>query len=243
MWNVFIDTYDCTGGNTNIMASSPTFTTVEVPESGYLDITVGPMFSGKTSYVTFVLTKFADIGTEKTRYRVCYINYEGDDRETEGGDGLKFSSHSSTLRHMSEKIDCFKAKRLSDIDVTSYHVVGVDESHFYPDLKDTVLYWVNVLHKHVIVCGLDGDFRQNPIGQTLELISESDDHRKLRSQCDLCMESVGTKVRPRTVDFSASFTIRITDETDPLVVGGVDKYKSVCRYHLNKHKRDKGLPV
>lgn len=201
------------------------------PRAGRLELILGPMVSGKTSNMVYKLTRLADLG-----YAVGYINTTRDDRVTPGGDGTRFTSHNSTLQQISEKIRCHRVERLSDLDVADLDVVGVDEAHFFEDLCETVLGWVQRLRKHVLVCGLDGSFRQKPIGRILDLVPEAEAVEKISSQCKRCI----AEHQASTVDYQASFTIRLTAEEDPLVPGGLSTYEPVCRYHRDEHQRRAG---
>lgn len=198
------------------------------PRAGRLELILGPMVSGKTSNMVYKLTRLADLG-----YAVGYVNTTKDVRATPGGDGERFTSHSSSLQQISPKIFCRRVERLSDLGgaVEGLDVIGVDEAHFFDDLREAVLDWVQRLRKHVYVCGLDGSFRQEPIGRILELVPEAESVEKISSQCKRCI----AEHQASTVDYQASFTIRLTPETDPLIPGGLSVYEPVCRYHRDEH--------
>jgi len=55
------------------------------------------------------------------------------------------------------------------------------------------------------------------MGQVLDLISKADEIVQLRAYCSMCKDGS-----------LASFTKRLTDETDQVVVGHKDKYMAVC---------------
>ncbi len=203
---------------------------LRAPRAGRLELILGPMVSGKTSNMIYKLTRLADLG-----YAVGYINTTKDVRTTCGGDGARFTSHNSTLQQISPKIRCHCVEKLSDLRKAAVaeglDVIGVDEAHFYEDLREVVLDWVQRLRKHVFVCGLDGSFRQEPIGQILHLVPEAEHVEKISSQCKRCI----AEYQASTVDYQACFTIRLTGEQDPLLPGGLSAYEPVCRYHRDEH--------
>ena len=77
-------------------------------------------------------------------------------------------------------------------------------------------------HKHVVVCGLDGDINRNIFGEIIKLIPICDSLIKLHAYCNKCND--GTL---------APFTKKINNDISLIDIGGSDKYIPVCRYHFN----------
>lgn len=198
---------------------------------GTLYIRIGPMFSGKTTWLNSVLTDLAD-----KHFSVLKIVHCSDERyisnnDSRNGNG-KGSSHSSSFKSLSDKIDVISAKTLSDIDISNYHVIGVDESQFYPDLLETVESWVEEKGKHVRISGLCGDSSKYKFGQTLDLIPICDEVIKLNSSCKLCLvELEKLHFHGNILSIVGPFTKRISNEKGQTLVGVDDKYIPVCRYH------------
>ncbi|KAJ2999435.1 hypothetical protein HDV02_002920 [Globomyces sp. JEL0801] len=70
-----------------------------------------------------------------------------------------------------------------------YHVsnvIFIEEGQFFPDLLEFVKVAVDQDCKTLIVCGLDGDFQRQPIGQMLDLIPLADSVDKLKALCAIC---------------------------------------------------------
>lgn len=187
--------------------------------SGYLEIILGPMFSGKTS-------KLIDIYKQ---YRFCdmdvlVVNHSDDNRHSNST--IQMTSHdqhfieciqSETIRHL---IDTF----IVGITNQKPIVVLINEGQFFPDLQEGVTELINQYHAHVYVAGLDGDFKRDKFGQMLDLIPMCDKVYKLHSLCVLCKN--GTK---------AIFSHRtITTCTEQKKIGAEDVYQPLCRdcYHL-----------
>uniref|UniRef100_A0A8C4WUT2 Thymidine kinase n=1 Tax=Eptatretus burgeri TaxID=7764 RepID=A0A8C4WUT2_EPTBU len=94
-------------------------------------------------------------------------------------------------------------------------VIGIDEGQFFPDVTAFCEELANA-GKTVIVAALDGTFERKAFGSVLSLIPLAESVVKLNAVCMLCY-------RP------AAYTHRLGCETQLEVIGGVDKYQSLCR--------------
>lgn len=134
-----------------------------------------------------------------------------------------------------EKLHVAKVTNLSEIDATRYSHLLVDEAAFYPDLVEVVIRWVDVDKKHVIVAGLDGDYKRQPFGDLLPLVPHCDSIVKLTGWCSPCLTK-GLRVpsiftqkiagRDKSEEHKHSAT---SSEVVNIDVGGKDKYVAVCR--------------
>lgn len=175
-------------------------------QSGYLELVIGPMFSGKTSHLVDIYKQctFCNIP-------VVVINHVIDNRY-----------HDELLStHDQRMIPCLKAKNLMDLwgkseELHAAHTVLINEGQFFPDLAEAVE--AMLAHKqNVYVGGLDGDFERKKFGQILDLIPLCDKVTKLTSLCSSCKD--GTK---------AIFSKRLTSEKSQTLVGS-SNYIPVCR--------------
>lgn len=189
--------------------------------TGYLSIIVGPMFSSKTTKLLLELTTLADTGI-----KCIFINSKLDDRKSQG-DSL-ISTHSSHYYKYSSLITITKCDKLSEVDITNYQAIAIDECQFYSDLYETVKDWVNSKHKIVFCAGLDGDCTMKPFGQILSLIPLADKVEKKTARCNMCLESGGN-----FMSVPAPFTYGKI-KSSQVEIGGADKYQAVCRYHYMK---------
>jgi thymidine kinase len=188
--------------------------------NGYLELIVGPMFSGKTSELIEIYKKckFCNIS-------VSIINHTIDKRYHD----TMLSSHDKIM------VPCLQACELNGIwtkydyidsgnqkDNESYNslrnsdVILINEGQFFPDLYVAV---VDMLkhNKKVYICGLDGDFERKKFGSILDLIPLCDNVKKLKSLCSLCRD--GTP---------GIFSMRLTQEKEQTLVGTTN-YIPVCR--------------
>jgi len=170
---------------------------------GYLEIVVGPMFSGKTTHLINIYNKL---------YETCnikVINYSGDTRY-----------HSTMLStHDKVMIPCVFTNLISDVcdeaRLANIDVILINEGQFFPDLYETVYKLVVTYKKRVYVCGLDGDFKRRKFGALLDLIPICDKVVKLSARCDACGNN-------------AIFSHRTTTDNAQVVIGS-DIYVPLCR--------------
>jgi thymidine kinase len=176
--------------------------------AGYLEIILGPMFSGKTSRLIEIYKQctFCELP-------VAVINYSLDTRY----DPLLLCSHDQI------KIPCIQTKQLMDLLSTSNkqmldktRVILINEGQFFDDLLDFVVLMLEK-QKQIFICGLDGDFERKKFGSILDLIPLCDKVTKLSSLCSLCKNGN-----------SGIFSLRITSEKEQTLIGS-DNYLPVCR--------------
>ena len=167
---------------------------------GYLEIVFGPMFSGKT---TKLIETFYQLNRSGLNIRV--INYSLDKRYDENN----LSTHDQW------KIPCEFHSMLGDLDTNDTDILLINEAQFFPDLKKTVLRWVEEEHKDVRLYGLDGDYQRNKFGEMLDLIPYSNSVQKLNARCKHCY-------------VPAIYSHRVSDEKEQVVIGS-SNYVPLCR--------------
>jgi len=181
-----------------------------INSTGYLELIIGPMYSGKTSKLLEIYKqcKFCDIS-------VCVINHSLDKRYHDS----MLSSHDKIM------IPCLNTDDLHDLWFTdnSVHdlirqtdVILINEGQFFNKLHFVVSDMLKN-NKVVYICGLDGDFERKKFGEILDLIPLCDKVSKLTSLCSICKN--GTP---------GVFSMRITNETEQTVIGS-ENYLPVCR--------------
>ena len=199
--------------------------------NAYLELIIGPMFSGKTSKLLEIYKqcKFCNIP-------VSVINHAEDIRYHEE----MLSTHDKVM------IPCIQTAKLMDVwpsydlpvDSTDFtldrnmekfiietsDVILINEGQFFDDLYICVEKML-LSGKKVYVCGLDGDFKRAKFGQILDLIPLCDKVTKLTSLCSQCKN--GTH---------GIFSMRLTDEMDQTLIGS-DNYIPVCRNCYNNNNK------
>ena len=175
-----------------------------------IDIIIGPMYAGKTTELLRRLEIYA-----KLDVKTLYINSILDSRSS-----LPFSSHNPLLNSAKSMIcDHVKVKNLCDVNCDKYQVIGIDEGQFFGDLKTYVTSSINK-DKKIIISGLNGDFKQQPFGDIINLIPCCDSIDLLTPFCKLCKD----RLTP------APFTKRTSNEKHTISVD--TNYIPVCRKHL-----------
>jgi thymidine kinase len=182
--------------------------------SGYLELILGPMFSGKTTQIIQHYKSYTYIGK-----KIVVINYADDKRY-----------HDSLLStHDQIMIPCVLVKKLSDIledeNIKTADVILINEGQFFEDIFEVTLDFVETQNKKVYICGLDGDFQRNKFGKLLDLIPYCDKITKLNALCSSCKN--GT---------SGLFSHRITNETSQIVIGS-NNYRPLCRECYKKYNK------
>jgi len=197
---------------------------------GQLHIRVGPMCSGKTVWLNHMLTRAADT---KKRCSVLRISHAKDIRKTAGMDhNNKVTSHCSQFSGISKNVNNILVDRLTDIDVQDYHVIGIDEAQFYPDLVKSIKSWVLHKNKLVYISALDVTSEGQLFGDTTKLIGISTSFQKLNAICEQCLyerEEVD-QVDPLH-DPPAIITDCMVKKSCSVLVGGTDIYKPTCLRH------------
>lgn len=173
---------------------------------GYLEIVVGPMFSGKT---TKLIETFYQLN--KPNIQIKVINYSLDKRY----DDNKLSTHDQW------KINCEFHSDLNNIDVSNTDIILINEAQFFPDLKNIVLRWVEQENKDVRLYGLDGDYKRQTFGEMLDLIPYSNSIHKLYARCSVC-------------SMPAIYSHRVSNEQTQIVIGS-SNYLSLCRKCYQTH--------
>ena len=192
----------------------------EYCSTGYLELIMGPMFSGKTSKLIEVYKQciFCNIS-------VAVINYAGDTRY----------SNTMLSTHDMKMIPCMRGSSIREIVseqrtcIEASDVILINEGQFFTDIAEHVRHWVDACGKRVYICGLDGDFERNAIGNLHELLPFCDKIEKLTSLCSSCKN--GTR---------AIFSFRLTDEKEQIVIGS-SNYIPVCRKCYAKLSDEKNM--
>ena len=172
-------------------------------ESGWIEVICGSMFCGKTEELLRRLrrAKIANLNVIAFKAKV-------DDRYSKN----KIVSHD---RNSLESIAIDDAEDLMKLG-RDYDVVGIDEAQFF---NDSLLLTCKTLAENrtrVIVAGLDTDYKGQPFGPMPLIMCESDYLDKLTAICMKCGKD-------------ATYTQRITSETQKGVIGETDAYEARCR--------------
>lgn len=184
------------------------------------------MYSGKSSHLKMDKNDWSSI----SGIQILVINYVKDDR---------YTSEDMVMTHNREGVKCVSVEHLAEITngdcydefgnvvlPQNYDLILIDEAQFYDDLRDNVIYWVDILCKTVFAYGLDGDFRRKTFGQIHEIIPLADEYIKKKANCMMCNN--GTE---------GLFTWRLEGNdagAETIQIGAETVYVSLCRKHYKR---------
>lgn len=189
-------------------------------KTGYLELFVGPMFSGKTSKLLEVYKQYTFCNVP-----VAVINHSADTRYHES----MLSTHDKVMIPCIQTNELLPLWNYSNLDETfneecemhmvlrRAEVIIINEGQFFDDLYSCVLQMLKE-KKKVYIAGLDGDFERKRFGSLLDLVPLCDKVTKLASLCSLCKD--GTP---------GIFSYRLSQEKQQMLIGS-DNYIPVCRH-------------
>ena len=176
-----------------------------------LHIIIGCMYSGKSTELLNIIKKY-----KLLKKNILPINHSSDTRY----------GNNKIISHDKIETNCIKTERLNDLVTTENYInseiIIIEEAQFFPDLFDFVMLALYKHNKIIYVAGLDGDYKKFPFGDILKLIPQCDTIKKLSALCLSCND--GTL---------ANFTKRIVENDSQTLIGSIDTYIPVCRYHHN----------
>ena len=171
-----------------------------------LEIVLGPMFSGKSSRILSVVSRYSAL-----KLPILVIKHSADNRYSEN----EISTHDRrTVPCMS--INSFET--LERAFLNSFQLIIVEEAQFFKGLVDFVKLTVDTMSKNVLLVGLDGDSNRRPFGEILDCIPLADKVEKLTALCARCANGK-----------EAIFSRRLTTAEEQVLIGSSDFYQAVCR--------------
>ena len=184
-----------------------------------LEIVLGPMFAGKSSYILSSLRRYEAIG-----WPVLSITSSLDTRYE--SDAIHSHNHE---RHSAVSTDTLSPLLLTST-FAEARLIVIEEAQFFNDLYKFVEYAVDTCDKDVLVVGLDGDSERRPFGRIAEIIPLCDKITKLTAMCKRCGNGS-----------PAIFTHRKVSDKSIIKVG-TDTYEALCRKHyMQLNQRDSSV--
>jgi thymidine kinase len=179
--------------------------------AGTLELIIGCMYSGKSSEFINRVRQYRILGK-----KTLVVNHSNDNRYSSLG---YVSSHD---RVQIESVSFTHAREIAEHpDYHSADVIFIEEAQFFDDLESFVEQAVDIECKHLVICGLDGDFNRKPFYNVVNLIPKADVVERKNALCVECKD--GTL---------ASFSKRVVSDESRTLVGASGVYTPVCRYHF-----------
>lgn len=177
---------------------------------GKLILITGPMFSGKTTELIRRMSRY-----NFARMKTLMIKPTKDIRYSASAVVTHEDLHGNkTSINALSFDDLSHVEEVSDFD--SIEVIGIDEGNFF---GEEIAYYADKWRKNgkiVIVSGLNGSYQREHFGYFHMLYPLCTNIIKMKAVCARCKK------------VNAHFTHRTSADDDKLVVGGTDKYESLC---------------
>ena len=193
--------------------------------TGYLDITFGPMFSGKTSNLVEKINNYIVFKSiEGKNIKGLIINSSLDNRDINKIENL--TTHNQFIKDfkLPSNIESMSCKTLMPFSekIDDYDYIAIDESQFFEDLEPFVKTMLKK-GKYIHCVGLIADSEKNTFGQMHKIFAMADNITQLKAFCVKC----------KSWHKNASFTKWISneDKNQAICVSGKDKYVPVCGKH------------
>jgi thymidine kinase len=175
----------------------------EQNRTGSIEVICGSMFSGKTEEL-IRRVKRAQIARQKiTIFKPTIdIRYSHEDVVSHNQNAITAIpvEHSRLILHMGQEAD----------------VVDIDEAQFFDDGIVEVCRKLANMGKRVIVAGLDMDYLGQPFGPMPNLLAIAEEVYKTRAICMQCGRL-------------ATFSYRIADSNQQVLLGEKQEYMPLCR--------------
>uniref|UniRef100_UPI003899C25E thymidine kinase n=1 Tax=Thermoanaerobacter uzonensis TaxID=447593 RepID=UPI003899C25E len=179
-------------------------------DHGFIEVIVGPMFSGKSEELIRRI-KRAQIAKQKVQVFKPAI----DDRYSID----KVVSHNGTNINA---ISIVKASEIIELLEEDTEVIAIDEIQFFDHSIVDVVREIADLGKRVICAGLDMDFRGEPFGPTPDIMAIAESVDKLTAICVKC-GNPATRTQRLINGKPAKYD-------DPIIlVGAQETYEARCR--------------
>ena len=179
---------------------------------GKLELVIGPMYSGKTTYLIRMKNRYTIGGKH-----CIFIKYQHDNRYSDTNvvshDNIEEKAVKSINNSLMDTIET-----ISDID--NYDVILIDEIQFFNDGAESC----DVLANRgftVIAAGLQGDYKKEPFDSISKLIPKADKIKHLTAV-------------DKYNGLDAPFTVRIGNSKKQVIIGGKKMYMSLSRENYNK---------
>lgn len=187
-----------------------------VVRRGWLQVICGCMFAGKTEVLLRSLRRAEVAGA-----RILVVRPGTDTR----------SDEQVVRSRATDSFPCQMAAGSADIIALAVaakaDVVAIDEAQFFDAGLPAVVERLVASFHHVIIAGLDTDFRGRPFGSMPDLLACADEVTKLTAICMVCGEDA-TRTQRLINGLPAPAS------SDTIAVSGledVDSYEARCRDH------------
>lgn len=172
-------------------------------KTGWIEVVCGSMFSGKTEELIRRLKRARIANMQVEIFKPALdIRYHANDIVSHNENTVK----ATPVAHSSDIL----------INIGHAEVIGIDEAQFFDEGITEVCSTLAKMGKRVIVAGLDMDYLGKPFGPMPNLLAIANYVTKLHAVCIRC-------------GGIASYSFRISNENDQVVLGEKEHYEARCR--------------
>lgn len=183
---------------------------------GYLEVICGPMFAGKTEELLRILNRLKYAKVDYIIFKPILDSRSKNSIYSRNGQTEKAIEIKSASEILEYILKCDK----------KYQVVAIDEAQFFDqEIIDVCLTLAN--HDfHVIVSGLDKNFKGEPFGYIPQIMAYANKIRKLTAICTQC--GCEAHYSQRLIDgIPASYN------SDLILIGDSENYEARCLNHFS----------
>lgn len=183
---------------------------------GWIEVICGPMFSGKTEEL---LKRLDKIKYSKEKYIVFKPRL--DTRST--NEIMSRHKRTNIAIEIDNPLDILNILEQDEIKKENYKVIAIDEVQFLNNDIVKVCQELTKKEYHLIIAGLDKNYKAEPFGSMPQILAIADSTTKLAASCTVC----GAR---------ATFTYRNNNTTNDseILVGDNDIYEARCYQHYYK---------
>lgn len=183
--------------------------------SGSLEITIGPMFSGKSSWL---IKKMEEL--KRLNIPHLAIRFSNDNRYSKNG----IDSHNGTTFVAKNATTVEEIKHLLDKH-PNLVALGIDEVQFFEKEIANLLRELKNKGIAVYAAGLDTDFLGVPWETTTEALKHANIVNKLKAVCSVCNKRIATQTQ-RLIN-----GIPARKDHPRILIGAKDSYTARCKPH------------
>ena len=189
----------------------------------HLRLVVGPMFSGKSSYLLHIKRKY-----EVWNKRVLVVTHKKDERYGMSQKVVTHNLDNCDALAVEEIFNVYEHIRREKKKGRLYDLVLIDEGQFFHDLYGWTPPIIEEFGCSIVVAALVSNYQKKPYSQVVSLLAEADKIVLLRACCSYPECDRKAPFTSRRKDFSQ-------DNSATDVVGAGDIYQSFCREHWQDH--------
>ena len=180
-----------------------------------LEIVLGPMFSGKSSFALSYIRRLKAVDRN-----VLAVKPAIDTRYSEDGE---------LVTHNQDRVPCVVWDSNTPLTPNRFMLqadcIVIEEAQFFRGLPTFCEYMLKI-GKHLLLVGLDGDAHQQPFREILDCIPYAYRVTKLSALCRLC--DGGSEA------YYTRYKENANQSETQVDVGGAEKYEAVCLRHLTR---------